>query len=173
MTYTELLDSITIWLSIPAYGFIFKNWLNDRRLQENIEIFLQYKEEKIRLLQTLRRMHCSRSEIQGLLGAMYGEGRYTISFLAGEEFSQRLKKVQANDSGVKEIIVFFLKWLIKKNQWGIIKNLLTSLFKKVESKEPGELIIEINAEEEAVYEKFKSNIEKMDKNKQQFPESTV
>ncbi len=137
--FIEYLDKVTILLSIPAYFFIVINWMNNKKLQEDISIFLQYKDEKISLLQTLRRMHCSRSEIQGLLRAAYGGGTYKLSFLAGKEFSKRLKDVQSNDS-LKDIFAWLLRTKRKKSC---------------------ELVIKLEEEEKAIYEKFKANIEKI------------
>ncbi len=91
---TEWADKFTIWFTFLTLFFVFRNWKNDKKLQENIQISLRYQNKNIYLLQTLRRIHCSRSEIQGLLRAAYGGATYKLSFLAGEEFSQRLKNVQ-------------------------------------------------------------------------------
>lgn len=111
--FIEWADKFTILVSCITLFLVFINYFRDKKLQKDIHIILEHKGEREELIQTLRRMHCSRSEISGLLGSVYKSNRYSpsekkspnyiIPFLVGKEFSERLKKVQSGDS--EELVI--------------------------------------------------------------------
>ncbi len=132
-TLFDILDKFTILVSFFTFLLVFKNWRNDKKLQENIHLALRYQNKKIYLIQTLRRMHCSRSEIQGLLGAVYRSKAtkpYNLPFLAGEEFSKRLKDVQSGNT--HELLIE----VDDKNEFNVFQQVLEGYTTNQQHNEP-------------------------------------
>ncbi len=93
-TLTDWLDKGTIWVATVTLILTVINWRYNRKQQEDVSIVLRCNAEELILPLTVKRRHCTRAEVQGILGAIHGEGRYTIPFLAKKEFSRRLEMVQ-------------------------------------------------------------------------------
>lgn len=93
---TEWADKATVWVAVATLIFTWKNWWSNRKYNVDINIKLYHNSQTTTLPQTIKRRHLTRSEVQGILGAVYqGKDRYDIPFLATKEFSQRLEQAQA------------------------------------------------------------------------------
>lgn len=99
---TEWANKITIWIAFATLFFTWRNWLNDRKGKVDIKIQLHNLTDNntMVLVQTVKRKHCTRSEIQGLLRASNNGNAYNINFLSTREFSDRLESIQNNKSKI-------------------------------------------------------------------------
>lgn len=100
LKFTTLADNFTVWVAVATLGFTLNNWLNDRKNNVDIPIELTHADEPpIRLAQTIKRRHLTRSEVQGVLANAYHhpdnpKARYDIPFFASKAFSEHLESVQ-------------------------------------------------------------------------------
>lgn len=102
---TDWLDKGTIWVATVTMVFTLINWRYNRKQQEDVVLVLHCGPESLTLPLTVKRRYCTRAEVQGILGAIYGEGRYIIPFLAKKEFSRRLELVQESKDNCLHIDV--------------------------------------------------------------------
>ncbi|MGY0399566.1 MAG: hypothetical protein ACWIPH_06455 [Ostreibacterium sp.] len=111
MTVTNWLDTFTIWVAIFTFVMIFINWCNNRinnkKQNASISILLKNTETKKEdtLVQTVKRRHCTRSEIQGILRAADESESYNIAFLSTEAFSNRLEAIQDTKSNTCTLVI--------------------------------------------------------------------
>ncbi len=111
ISFITFFDDIGIIAAFFTLFFTFWNFIsnriNNKKLNKNIQIKLvcEGQEPKV-LLQTIKRRHFTRSEVQGILGNYYvGKERYDSSYLCTEIFSERLENVQNGDSDILVITI--------------------------------------------------------------------
>lgn len=103
---TEWMDKFTIWVAFGTLFFTWRSWQSDKNGKVDIAIELRHHNKiPIKLEQTIKRRHLTRSEVQGVLANAYHRddtprARYDIPFLASKSFSQRLESVQDGKSDI-------------------------------------------------------------------------
>lgn len=112
MSLTRVLDTLTIWVAgvtcIIAVCNFYTNRKNTKIQNMDIPIHLILIDSNAtkNLPFTIKRKHFTRSEVQGVLGAVFnGKERYDIPFLATQAFSNALEDVQNNQSNLLEITI--------------------------------------------------------------------
>jgi hypothetical protein len=70
-----------------------------------ITVVIQYPDgrDPLKVDNAFQREDCSRSELQGILGAVHGSGRYEIAYMSSAEFRAEIKRVKT--STVQELII--------------------------------------------------------------------
>ncbi len=101
-----LLSDISIFIAFGTFWVtvlnLVINYRNHKKQKEDITIQVALKTKKDapikqteNLALTIKRRHLNRSEVHGVLGAIYeGKERYDIPFLATKDFSNHLEDVQ-------------------------------------------------------------------------------
>ena len=91
----DLMDKVTIVVSFLTLFFVFKNWLNDKKKLDKIDIF--FNDKKLNL--DIVRKDVTRQEIQGILGILRKNmtKNYHIDYLSTIDFLDNIYKIQKNE----------------------------------------------------------------------------
>ncbi|MFV0476266.1 MAG: hypothetical protein ACK5ME_00325 [Parahaliea sp.] len=91
---TDWADRFTIWAATFALVFSLFNWWQGRKLKQDIKIIIQHGNSTTVIAPTVKRIHCTRAEIFGLLRSVSSSDKFSIPFLGQLEFYKRLNNVQ-------------------------------------------------------------------------------
>ncbi len=96
------MDWATIVVSFFAMFFAGKNWLNDRKKLEKVEVYFNLisNNKEFAVDTNLTRKDCQRSEVQGILRTKLIKGKsfYEIDYLSNKKYVEQIFDIQNSKS---------------------------------------------------------------------------
>lgn len=101
----SFLDTVTIFFAFFAMLAAGKNYLNDRKQLQEVQICFNHMGQKLPLDLGIMRKHISRAEVMGILGVIQKDSRdkYNIDYLSTPEFMENIFRIQKGE--LDEILI--------------------------------------------------------------------